>query len=365
MARLRPLLFLLALGAAGYAGYQYATAPPTSLVLTGIVTTHDVAVGPQIGGRVEQLLVKEGDAVTAHQLLAVIAPAELEADRAYYAHTAARYEAEVQESEAALRYQEKQTVDQIAQAEASLAAAQSEQMAARADLERARVTLGRIDDLARAGLATRQQLDEARTARDGAEARVEALGRQVDAQRSTIALARDTAEQIAVKRSQVRTSQAELAAAGAQRAKADVRLAYTQVQAPRAGIVDVRVAREGEVVTAGQPLVTLVDPDDYWVRADIEETYVDRVKMGDTLTVRLPSGDERQGTVFYRRQDAGFATQRDVSRTKRDIRTFEVRLRVDNRDRALAVGMTAYVLLPLTGSEGTATAAPTSGGGSR
>jgi HlyD family secretion protein len=45
--------------------------------------------------------------------------------------------------------------------------------------------------------------------------------------------------------------------------------------------------------------------------------------------------------------DAGFATQRDVSRTKRDIKTFEVRLRVDNHDRALALGMTAYVMLPL------------------
>ena len=48
------------------------------------------------------------------------------------------------------------------------------------------------------------------------------------------------------------------------------------------------------------------------------------------MTVRLPSGVERDGTVFYRGVDAAFATQRDVSRTKRDIKTFEVRLRVDN-----------------------------------
>ena len=108
-----------------------------------------------------------------------------------------------------------------------------------------------------------------------------------------------------------------------------------------------RAARPGEVVNAGQPIVTLINPDDLWVRADVEETYIDRVRIGDTMTVRLPSGAERPGTVFYRGVDAGFATQRDVSRTKRDIKTFEIRLRVDNRDRALAVGMTAYVLLPL------------------
>jgi HlyD family secretion protein len=105
----------------------------------------------------------------------------------------------------------------------------------------------------------------------------------------------------------------------------------------------------GEVVNPGQPIVTLINPDDLWVRADIEETYIDRVRLGDKMTIRLPSGDTREGTVFYRGVDAGFATQRDVSRTKRDIKTFEVRLRADNRDRRLAVGMTAYVLLPLTG----------------
>jgi HlyD family secretion protein len=97
----------------------------------------------------------------------------------------------------------------------------------------------------------------------------------------------------------------------------------------------------------GQPVVTLVNPDDLWVRANVEETYIDRVRVGDKLKVRLPSGDVREGTVFYRGVEAAFATQRDVSRTKRDIKTFEIRLRLDNSDRRLAVGMTAYVELPV------------------
>ena len=87
-----------------------------------------------------------------------------------------------------------------------------------------------------------------------------------------------------------------------------------------------------------------------WVRADVEETYIEGIRIGDRLTVRLPSGTELPGTVFYRGVDADFATQRDVSRTKRDIKTFELRLRVDNTDRRLAIGMTAYVLLPLAGT---------------
>jgi HlyD family secretion protein len=90
-----------------------------------------------------------------------------------------------------------------------------------------------------------------------------------------------------------------------------------------------------------------VDPDDLWVRVDVEETYIDRIRANDRLTVRLPSGAELEGTVFHRGVDAGFATQRDVSRTKRDIKTFEIRLRCDNADRRLAVGMTAYVVFPI------------------
>src|SRR5262249_55525767 len=142
-------------------------------------------------------------------------------------------------------------------------------------------------------------------------------------------------------------NQQQQAAARAQKAKAEVRLAYTEIRSPIEGIVDVRAVRTGEVVNPGQPIVSIINPDDLWVRADVEETYIDRLRLGDRLTVRLPSGDERQGTVFYRGADASFATERDVSRTKRDIKTFEVRLRVDNRDRHLAVGMTAYVLLPV------------------
>ncbi|HXD17009.1 MAG TPA: HlyD family efflux transporter periplasmic adaptor subunit, partial [Vicinamibacterales bacterium] len=121
---------------------------------------------------------------------------------------------------------------------------------------------------------------------------------------------------------------------------------YADVTAPIDGVVVVRAARQGEMVATGQPIATLIDPDSLWIRADIEETYIERVRIGDQLTVRLPSGTEMPGTVVYRSVDADFATQRDVSRTKRDIKTFEVRLRVDNSDRRLAVGMTAYVLLP-------------------
>ncbi len=108
-----------------------------------------------------------------------------------------------------------------------------------------------------------------------------------------------------------------------------------------------RAARAGEVVTAGQPVLTLVNPDDLWVRADVEESYIDRVRLGDRLTVRLPCGDEREGTVFFRGVDAPSppsATSAAPSATSRRSRSA---CACDNADRRLAVGMTAYVLLPV------------------
>ena len=347
MKRLKRLLPLLIVIAAASGAYYYFNRPPTSLVLTGIVTTNDVVVSPQIGGRLGDVMVKEGDAVKQGQLLAVIAPDELRAETAYAMHNVENLTSQIQQARADMRYEQLQMTEHVRQAESTLAATEAQQAAAQADLEAARMNFQRVQDLSREGVAAAQELDQARTAFDAARARVDALRRQGDAQRATIALARTNAEQVEKRRNEVQGNQHMQAAATAQVTKAEVRLSYTEMKAPIDGLVDVRAARPGEVVNAGQPVVTLINPDDLWIRADVEETYIDRVKLGDHMTVRLPSGSEIDAVVFYRGADAGFATQRDVSRTKRDIKTFEIRLRADNSDRRLAVGMTAQVLFPL------------------
>ena len=344
MKKLLPLLLIVAVAGGAYV---YLSKPPDRLVLTGVITTNDIIVGPQIGGRIADLRVQEGDSVKAGQVLAVIAPDELRAESAYALHTVEGVASQIEQSKAALRYEQQQMTEQVRQAESNLAATEAQQAAAVAELESARLTLERTQQLAREGVAPAQQLDTARTAHDAAVARLDALRRQGDAHRAAIALARTSAEQVSVKRGQVLVNQSLQEAAAAQQARAEVRLGYTDVKAPSDGIVDVRAARLGEVVTAGQAVVTLINPDDLWVRADVEETYIDRVKIGDRMSVRLPSGAALDCPVFFRGVDAGFATQRDVSRTKRDIKTFEIRLRCDNADRRLAVGMTAYVDLPL------------------
>src|SRR3984893_7020137 len=143
MKRLRLPLILVLLCALTWGVYAYVNRPPSSLVLTGIVTTNDVIVSPQIAGQLSRLLVKEGDQVKKGQLIAVVAPDELRADTAYYAQNAQGLSSQVEESEAALRLQQKQTADQIAQAESTLASTQAQAAAAAADLEQARVTYDR------------------------------------------------------------------------------------------------------------------------------------------------------------------------------------------------------------------------------
>jgi len=341
-------LILLLIVAGGIAGAYYATHKPvTDLVLTGIVTTQDVIVAPQLGGQIGQLLVKEGDQVQHDQLVAVLTTDELKADRAYYAYQVDTIQSQVGENEAQLRLDTRQTEDQLQQARAILDTAIAQVGEAQAGLENARIVLERTEKLSKEGVAPVQQLDQARTSFDGAKARLDAAQKQVEVQRTAVAVANANMERVAVQQNRIRTTEKQKDAATAQRQRADVRLGYSEVRAPVDGIVDVRVARQGEVVNPGQAIITLINPDDLWVRADVEETYIDSIRLGDQLKVRLPSGQERMGTVFYKAMDASYATQRDVSRTKRDIKTFEVRLRLDNKDRRLAVGMTTYVELPV------------------
>lgn len=284
MKKIKFPIFILILAVVAGGIYYFTARQAGGIVLTGIVTTDEVIVSSQIMGRLQRLAVKEGDAVSKGELLAQIQPEQWEADMAFYESS------------------EQQSTAELAQA--------------RADLEIARLNFERMKGLYNTRVESLQDYDQARTTYDSVTARVDSIQKQIEA-------------------------------AVAQKAKAQVYLDYTRIVAPANGIVDTRTALQGEVVNPGQAIVTLIDEDDLWVRADVEETYIDGIRLGDKLQVKLPSGAVREGTVFYRGVDADYATQRDVSRTKRDIRTFEIRLRCDNRDRALAVGMTAYVTLPL------------------
>ena len=96
-----------------------------------------------------------------------------------------------------------------------------------------------------------QALDQARATFEAQQAHVESLLRQVEVQRAAVALALSNVDQITVRRSQLQAMERQQAAAGAQTSKAQVRLDYTEIDAPIAGVISVLAARQGEVVNVG------------------------------------------------------------------------------------------------------------------
>ena len=203
----------------------------------------------------------------------------------------------------------------------------------------------------------RSELDAARTAVSGRRSATSTRSRrQVEAQHAAVALARSNAEQIAVRQSQVHVQPSIMQAAAARAARRRPTFAstYTEIKAPIDGIVDVaRPRASARCVNAGT-----ADRHADQSRRSLGA----RRRRGDATSIACRSATTSRsgcrpassvtGVVFYRGVDAPFATQRDVSRTKRDIKTFEIRLRCDNSDRRLAVGMTAYVMLPAAVNHG-------------
>ncbi|HMC63261.1 MAG TPA: efflux RND transporter periplasmic adaptor subunit, partial [Candidatus Solibacter sp.] len=144
----------------------------------------------------------------------------------------------------------------------------------------------------------------------------------------------------------VESTRGEVENARALADQAKVEVGYSQVFAPITGKVNVRAARQGEVVAAGAPIVTIMDLTQTWVYAPLPETQADAVQLGDSLRVVLPSGGTVQGKIIAKAAEADFATQRDVSSRKRDIRTIQLKLIIDNPGERFVPGMTAEVYIP-------------------
>src|ERR1019366_3998023 len=144
----------------------------------------------------------------------------------------------------------------------------------------------------------------------------------------------------------VAATQGQMDSAKAKLDEAEVRIGYTRIAAPVDGVVSVRAARQGEVVSVGTPIVTLVDLTQTWVYAPMPETQAQAVKLGDTLQVRMPGGEQVSGQVIAKAAEADFATERDYSRSQRDIRTVRLKLLIANPGETYVPGMTAEVLLP-------------------
>jgi HlyD family secretion protein len=325
--------------------YAFSTPHGSAIPLVGIVDGNEVIVSPQIAGRIIRLTVDEGSEVKQGDLIAELDPAELQAQLAQDVANIGSLEAKVLQSQQTEGMTHEQTDATLAQAQANVTAAQAQLEQARATLELDEISLKRMQGLFDASVSSAQDRDSADSIAKAARANVRALEDQVKAQKAALAVAEANRKQVQVQQSDVVSLEAQLRQARAMRDQAQTQLGYTKIYAPISGIVSVRVSKQGEVIATATPIVVLVDVDHLWVRADVEESYIDSLRIGDKMQVALPSGDNIEGNLIFKGVESDFATQRDVSRTKRDIRTFAIKVAVPNPERRLFTGMTATVML--------------------
>jgi len=385
----RRVILLSLIVAIGVAIWWFERPRPQTLVLTGTVDGNEVVVGSKITGRIVSLAVDDGQAVKAGDLIAVLDQDELIADQGAASHAIAQASANARQSVAQTELLEhtlpakvRQAEAQVAQAQAQLQQANAQAMQASAQLQQAQAQVAqtraavakaqdnfnRIRPLVERDINPPQDLVTAQTDLDSAKANEqaaranqeavqravtaaragsEAIQRTVVAAQAALADAQQQERQVTVQQRQTDAMRAAEEQARANAAAANARFGQTRIYAPASGIVTLRAARQGEVVNPGNPIVTLFDLSSTWVDADVEETYADLISMGQQLRVRLPSGTELTGPVIYKAVEADFATQRDVSRIKRDIKTVAIRVRVPNPEGRLPLGMTAWVILPV------------------
>jgi HlyD family secretion protein len=344
-ARNKFLIILGVVGAVALTYYLVSTPRSQDLVLIGTVDSNQVIVSPQLQGRLAKLLVDEGTQVKQGDLIAVLDPAELEAQERAAAATIASLRSKVAETQATKEATQGSTTSNVANAQARLQSTRAQLTQAEATLQRVQSDSRRTIGLADQGIASEQERVQAESNLAAQQATVQSLKDQVHAAEADLNTALANTHQAHAAESTVASTRAQLANAEAQLKEAEVRLGYTKIYAPVTGTVSVRAARQGEVLNPGQPIVTIVELSDTWVRAAIPETNADHIGLGDTLRVRLPGGTITTGKVFFKSAEADFATQRDVSRRKRDIKTIVLKVRLDNPKGAYVPGMTAEVLV--------------------
>jgi membrane fusion protein (multidrug efflux system) len=233
------------------------------------VDGHLVPVLAKVSGYVTAVNVAENDRVRADSVLVRI-------DEREYAVRVAQADAEL----AAARAQvggSGMAEAQVANATGQRAALDASIAAARANSVKADADLARVRELAAKQVVSRQQLDAAQAASDAMHAQL------LSAQRSASAAGAGVTNAQAG----VRLAQARLASAQAARDNAALQLSYTRVVAPVGGIVSRKQVEVGQLVQAGQPLLTVVSDTGVWVTANFKETQLSDLRVGQPVELEV------------------------------------------------------------------------------
>jgi HlyD family secretion protein len=263
---------------------------------SGTVEATEADLGFQLPGRIDSIAVREGDAIHTGSALAWLDRTE---------SVARKRAAEAQVASARARLTELQRgfrTEEIEQARAAFRAAEQRLSDAQRDLERSR----RLYD---GGAVSQQQLDNQRTALTLAESDHQSAREQLQ-----LMEAGPRTEQIAAQRG-------ILAQAEATVAQIDAALSNATIRAPFDGVITVRHREPGEIVPPGVPVLSLMNPDDRWIRIYVREALVGRLALGMGATINADAYPDRDyaGRIVFISDKAEF-TPRNVQTTEERVK---------------------------------------------
>jgi HlyD family secretion protein len=313
-------------------------APDPNLVrVSGHVEATDVRVASEVGGRIVNLPLKEGDRVDVGAIVLRLdtRDAELAIDRA---------RAEQRAAEAQLRLlQAGSRPEEIRQSDAQAQAARDEGQAARAELASAEADLQRFEALLEANAGSRKQRDDARTRRDVARERVQAADSRLRAaEQGTVKLRSGARPQ------EIEAARARVAAAATQVAAAEELLKDSEVHSPARGVVSEKLAEIGEVIAPRSPVLVITDLDNAWADVYVPEPVIPRLRLGQAAKVFTDAGGSGlEGSVTYISPKAEFTPRNVQTAEERSKLVYRVRISVDNKEGVLKTGMPVEAEIPL------------------
>jgi HlyD family secretion protein len=303
------------------------------------VEATEVRVAPQVGGRLTEVAVAEGDRVGPGALIARIDTADIDL-------AIRRAEADRDQAVAALRLlQAGARAEDVRQARAQAESAQADVNAAEAELTSANEDLQRFEALLQANAGSRKQRDDAATRREVAAARVHAARERARAAAETVArlTAGARAEEIAGARARVAAADAQIAALQKNRADA-------VLTSPVAGIVTAKLADAGEVIAPRAPVAAITDLDHAWANVYVDEPVVPRLRLGQPVTLVTDAGQRLQGSVTFISPKAEFTPRNVQTSAERSKLVYRIKVSVDNREGVLKPGMPVEAEMPRQGS---------------
>lgn len=348
------------------------------ILLSGTVEAQEIEVGSKVGGRITQVLVKQGDLVKAGTPLVRFDIAKLQAQYQQLEAQVAQAEANLAKLEHGYRPEEITQAEATAgQAKAQLAAlrngsrpqevadAKAQLQGVQVQLENARNFYQRIEILQKNGYASQQQLDDAATQMKQLRAQAETLQErlklvQAGPRDEDIKAAeehyRQTEANFRMLRAGYRSediadARAKVAEAKAQLAQLKVDLEEGEVKASVDSRIETFNLRPGDLVIAGAPIAKLLESEQVWVRVFVPETQYDQVYIGQKAHIKIDSNIDPQrvftGYVEQIADKAEFLPRNIQSRDERSKQVFGIRVHIDNNDQVIKAGMAADVTLLL------------------